>query len=29
MAIQLVSLAAPPCAKAGMAKHRADKVMNK
>src|ERR1700746_1567609 len=28
MAIQLVSLA-PPCAKAGMAKHRADRVINK
>src|SRR6267154_663508 len=28
MAIQLVSLA-PPCAKAGMAKHRADRVMNR
>src|SRR5579862_7498808 len=28
MAIQLVSPGAPPCAKAGMAKHRADSVMN-
>src|SRR5713226_9500730 len=28
MAIQLVSLA-PPCAKAGMAKHRVDRVMNR
>ena len=29
MATQLASLAPPPCAKAGMAKQRADSVMNR
>jgi hypothetical protein len=29
MAIQLASLAPPPCAKAGMAKHNAERIMNK